>query len=212
MKNEKELLSLFYDAGEYRENLRQPFLQDGKVCASDGYVLIRIDKSICKGRYLTMPKGLQPPDVSKIMPKSYNMDKPLTAKMLREAMVKVPEDKKAYCLECHGKGMVTWTYRDRKGIKHERTSTCPECDGFERVKPYRAMCQYLLHGCYLVYKHLAVLFESMSFLGTDELRLRYAEAVDGSPKGMLFTDSTEKVEILIMPRMYDDEKEVIKIV
>ena len=31
MKNERELLMLFYDSDNCREVLRQPFLQDGKV-------------------------------------------------------------------------------------------------------------------------------------------------------------------------------------
>jgi hypothetical protein len=52
MKKEKEVLALFFNKEcANREHEKSPFVQGEYVYATDNYILIRIDKSICTGNY-----------------------------------------------------------------------------------------------------------------------------------------------------------------
>lgn len=69
---EREENRLFYmfvaDEDSHRTDLKNPFLQDGSVIATDSHILIKIRKELLKGSY----EEKKAPDVSRVWPKTFN--------------------------------------------------------------------------------------------------------------------------------------------
>lgn len=198
---------LFYDSDNSREVLRQPFLQDGKVCASDGHVLIRIDGSLCEGSYDEKPGGLTPPRTAKVVPRA-TTDIAVTRQQIERALEQAPEERNRQCPECEGNGNVTWEYRDRHYNIHRMKETCPVCDGSGTVDDDTVIkYQFIVCGKAFSYHYVKTLLAAMSWLGIDTIRLVNADA-----GAMLFKPSGIDIEILIMPLLRDDKLDAVKVI
>ena len=207
MKNERELLMLFYDSDNSREVLRQPFLQDGKVCATDGHVLIRIDSSLCEGSYDEKPGGLTPPRTTSVVPEA-TTDIAVTRQQIERALEQAPEERNRQCPECKGSGDVTWEYRDRHYQTHTMEDTCPVCDGSGTVDDYTVIkYQFIVCGKPFSYHYVKTLLAAMSWLGIDTIRLVNADA-----QPMLFKPENMDVEILLMPQIRDDKLDCVTVI
>ena len=207
MKNERKLLMLFYDSDNCREVLRQPFLQDGKVCATDGHVLIRIDSSLCEGSYEEKPGGLTPPRTASVVPAA-TTDIVVTRQQIERALEQAPEEQNRQCPECWGSGDVTWEYRDRHYNTHTMEGTCPVCDGSGTVDDYTVIkYQFIFCGKPFGYHYVKTLLAAMSWLDIDTIRLVNADA-----QPILFKPENMDVEILLMPQIRDDELDCITVI
>ena len=213
MKNEKELLDLFVATDANRLDLHHPFLQEGKVCASDGRVLIRIDAALCEGDYFEHPYGVTPPRTSKAIP-SVTCDETLTLQMLQDAWNKMPsEELGRTCNECNGEGMVTYTYMDNKGIAHGVEDECPLCHGTGVVSRYKALkCLFTIHGNLFSFGSIEVLWVTMKYLEVDELQLKhYPKPTDPRHVAVLFGVKGKDIDIVISPQVGYHEFVEIKI-
>ena len=210
MNNEKELLGLYHRSDNFRVVLRQPFLQDGRVCATDGYMLIRICAALCEGDYQERPGGLLPPNTANVIPVP-NTDEPLTYRKLKIALNATPDEHSRRCPECNGEGVVTWEYRDKSGEYHKQQDTCPVCDGAgELVDEYTAVkYQYTIHGATLCLHHVKTLLRTMEHLHTKTLRLRH---FNDKGECLLFGVEGKDIEILIMPQMRKENLVEVKII
>lgn len=207
MKNERELLMLFYDSDNSREVLRQPFLQDGKVCATDGHVLIRINGSLCEGSYEEKPGGLTPPRTASVVPAA-TTDIAVTRQQIERALEQAPEERNRQCPECKGSGDVTWEYHDRHHNTHTMEDTCPVCDGSGTVGDYTVIkYQFIVCGKPLGYHAVKTLLAAMSWLDIDTIRLVNADA-----QPMLFKPENMDVEILLMPQIRDDMLDCVTVI
>jgi len=206
MKNERELLMLFYDSDNCREVLRHPFLQDGKVCATDGHVLIRIDSSLCEGSYDEKPGGLKPPRTASVVPAA-TTDIAVTRQQIEWALEQAPEERNRQCPECKGSGDVTWEYRDRHYNIHRMEETCPVCDGSGTIDGYTVIkYQFIFCDKALCYHAVKTLLAAMSWLDIDTIRLINAY------KLMLFKPENMDVEILMMPQIRDDKLDSVTVI
>lgn len=207
MKNERKLLMLFYDSDNDREVLRQPFLQDGKVCASDGHVLIRIDSNLCEGSYDEKPGGLTPPRTASVVPTA-TTDIAVTRQQIERALEQAPEERSRQCPECGGSGDVTWEYRDRHYDIHRMEETCPVCDGSGTVNDYTVIkYQFIVCDKPFSYHYVKTLLAAMSWLGIDAIRLVNADA-----QPMLFKPENMDVEILLMPQIRDEKLDRVTVI
>lgn len=75
--DEAKLLALFYEADNYRETMRAPFVSDGYVCATETHRLILLKPEICTGDY----NSVKTPHVKKVL-KPHNIDITLTLEQL----------------------------------------------------------------------------------------------------------------------------------
>lgn len=211
MENERYLLNLYVYDGDFHWNMQMPFRQDGRVCATDGRMLIRIAEGLCEEEYTDMPNGLKPVNTNAVIPEK-NMCDTVTALMLNHALEKAPEEKNSYCPECGGSGEVKYEYRDRFGNMHTMAGDCPECDGTGEVGEYTAIkYQFTLHGYALSYKHLKTLLRTMAYLNTDSLRLRHIQKGDEDSQALLFDVDGKDIEILALPQLRCEKLKEIKI-
>lgn len=213
MENEKYLLDLYVlsSKSEYRENIKVPFRQNGRVCATDGHMLIRIAESLCEKEYTDMPNGLKPVNTSAVIPKP-NMCETITARMLNRALKKAPEEKNRCCPECNGDGTVEYEYRDRYGNTYTTEEDCPVCGGTGQMIEYTpSKYQFTLYGQSLCYNHLKMLLRTMAYLKTDSLRLRHIKKGDDDSMAILFDVEGKDIEILAMPQLRDKDFYEIKI-
>lgn len=211
MENERQLLGMYVNVGEYRRNISMPFRQDGRICATDGHMMIRIAEGLCEGEYTDMPFGLKTPDTNSVMPEP-NMCEDVTAEMLEHALENAPKEKERKCPECGGSGTVDYTYCDRFCNYHTVEDDCPECDGTGEVSDYTVIRNHFtLHGNALCYHHLKTLLRTMRYLQTGSLRLRYMQKEDGHSLALLFDVEGKDIEILVMPQIRDRKMEEIKI-
>lgn len=210
MNNEKELFDLYIDRGNARCVLRHPFLQDGKVYATDGHVMICVGRDLCDGEYSERPEGLQPPNTSSVIPEP-DTDEPLTRRMLEKAMKRAPEENACECPECKGGGLVRWEYKDRLYEKHWKIDECPVCSGSGCIDSYTPVTtQFSIHDAYLCYHHLEVLKQTMNLLQVKTLRLLH---VSNSEKfAFLFGVDGKDIRIVVMPQMRNDGLDKVRII
>lgn len=209
MKNEKELLDLFVATDVNRPALHHPFLQEGKVCASDGRVLIRIDAALCEGQYFEYPYGNTPPRVQKAIP-PVNCDETLTLQMLQDAWNKMPaEEKDRTCKECGGHGIVTWMYLDSDGNSHGMEGKCPLCHGVGVVSRYKALkCVFTIHDYTFAFGTIELLIEVMKYLEVEELQIKHMSLT----RAILFGVKGKDIDIVAAPQAGEHELEIIKII
>lgn len=135
IKNEKELFDLFVaDKDEFRDNLKTPFIpeHDGRVWATDGYVLIMVNPYCISRKYEIR-------DFGRSMHLAVtNCDELLSVPDLRDALSRCPQEpemkikskKVVRCPECEGTGVVTAEYEaDYDDHVYEIEVDCPICDG-----------------------------------------------------------------------------------
>ena len=213
MKYEKKLLDMYVYRGEYRENIQVPFRQDGRICATDGRMMIRIAEGLCEREYTDRPNGLKAPNTASVMPEP-NMCQTVTAKALERALKEAPEEADSRCPECGGSGKVDYTYCDRHYDYHTMEGDCPACGGTGEKDDYTIVkYQFLLLGNALCYHHLRTLLNTMKCLQTDSLRLLHIKAFPDrhGPDAILFDVEGKDIEILAMPQLRDEKFEEIEI-
>lgn len=134
IKKEKKALQMFCSEDSFfRKQLTRPFvneLYNGKVTATDGYVLLLVDMKLLRGKYET--------DKLKIPHQSYRpISIPISFKAIDEAynqLELVPEEVSEDgldkdCPECLGKGQVEFEYNAKNGLTYYEYCNCPICDG-----------------------------------------------------------------------------------
>ena len=200
MKNEEQLLRLFYKEDKDRPNISKPFIQDGFICATDGRMLIRIDESMHDTSlgYEETVDGSIPPDVSKVMP-DMQIDEELTLDYLKDVIRKFPVDDYDYlCSECGGSGYVDWSYTSLDGTVYHLHDTCPVCSGIGEIDRYEsAYAQFMIHGNAFSYGYIDTLIQAMNMMEIERLVIRYA--LEDSMKPVLLTTEDKKVQILMAP-------------
>lgn len=134
IKNEKAIFDLYVEKDtEIRQVLKEPFIQenDGRVWASEGHILIMINRECVTGEY--KPKG-----IGKNIPvREYNTDIPFKVSDLRDALDRCPKEdevlvtyKKTTCPECDGTGEIEAEYlAEYDGMYYTISGECPICDG-----------------------------------------------------------------------------------
>ena len=211
MKHERQLLDIYVYRGEYREALQVPFRQHGRICASDGHVLIRIAEGLCEGEYTDTPNGLKAPDTSRVIPEP-NTCETVTKRIIDNVISAASAERNRTCPECHGDGTVGYRYTDRHYDYHTMEGECPECGGTGEISDYTAVkYQFTIHGQALCYHHLTVLSRTMACLEVDSLRRGHIKKGDDDKSALLFDAEGTDVEILLMPQLRDRNLEEIKI-
>ena len=123
------LLTLFVaDAEDMRPALMKPFEQDGYVCATNAYIILRVAKRFISEDFST-DKHL--PDVASVTPE-HNPISAITIDTLRGEFVRQKIDydtTTADCPDCDDEGEVEWEYTDTDGDKHKMWAECPCCGG-----------------------------------------------------------------------------------
>lgn len=135
IKNEKEIFDLFVaNERSLADVLKTPFIQDndGRVWATDGYVLIMVNPYCISGKYEIR-------DFGRSMHLTVtNCDELLSVSDLRDALSRCPQEpemkikskKVVRCPECEGTGVVTAEYEaDYDDHVYEIEVDCPICDG-----------------------------------------------------------------------------------
>lgn len=140
IKNEKEIFDLFVDDEDsMRDVLKTPFIpeHDGRVWASDSYILIMVNPDCVSGKYETVDFG------RKLPVREYNCDKSLLVSDLQDALTRCPQEPEmkiksievVECPECDGTGEVLTEYTaDYDGRDYDVSCTCPICEGEGTIK------------------------------------------------------------------------------
>lgn len=135
IKNEKEIFELFVENKDgFIEILKTPFIEknDGRVIASDSYILIMVNAECVSCKYDIRDYRLA------INTREYNCDKPLLVSDLLDALRRCPQEpemkiksvKTVRCPECYGTGMVTAAYEaEYDDHLYDIDVDCPICDG-----------------------------------------------------------------------------------
>lgn len=135
IKNEKEIFDLFVaDKDSIYNDLKTPFIpeHDGRVWATDGYVLIMVNPDCISCKYETRDFG------RRMHLRVTNCDEFLSVSDLRDALRRCPQEpemkiksvKVVQCPECDGTGVVTAEYEaDYDDHVYEIEVDCPICDG-----------------------------------------------------------------------------------
>lgn len=132
LKNERKGLMKFCGVDDnLRPVLQKPFINknfDDEVWASDGHLLLIIQKGIYRCKYHEESEKfknripVKPVNCNSIVDFK-NIDEACSRFKLEKELKKVGKEKE--CPECHGKGVVTWHYKS-----YDLEDDCPVCDGY----------------------------------------------------------------------------------
>lgn len=201
--NEARLLGLFLNPDHYREQIREPFLSDGYVCATETHRLIMIKPTLCKGEY--KPNKLH---VLETIPPN-NIDITITFAALKRAIKSISSEPEfvtirpaVVCNECGGDGEVEWEYTDSDRRTHHRYYVCPICKGTGESIPAvtkptgrRVPSDEAVIG---IYEHtfrapqILKLCDAMQLLGLDKLRY-----IASNPNGGNVFELTDGISVVI---------------
>ena len=183
------------------KTLGGPFINsvyDGKVIATDGYVLLIVDKKLLRCKYET--------DSLKIPHQGYKpISIPISFAAIDDAYNQldlVPEEvsedgKDKDCPECLGEGKVEFEYNAENGETYYHDCDCPICEGtgiredYVPVKTGRMLVPegsvFIMHRTFFdarrVWKAVEALrlmgFEQMTWVGESETGMNWFEVCDG---------------------------------
>ena len=202
MKNLKQLL---YDSFTYRNPASpccQPFIQDGKLCSTNGKMLIRIDKNLVSAED-NLPMGIiekqRNVPITKAVIHQPETCTPLTKDELEKAVKKAKiVEEYVPCDDCCGGGTVTWEYYSLDGCRYTKELECPVCDGTghkeatgRRIPDPKQV--YKLSKTYFKGDSIGVLIKTMEMLEVDKLFIRYLN----DSLMQLTMDETDSVEVVI---------------
>ena len=200
---EREENRLFYmfvaDEDSHRTDLKNPFLQDGSVIATDSHILIKIRKELLKGSY----EEKKAPDVSRVWPKTFNPVATLTRKEIVKTLKKLHLDN-GYdelplwitCKECYGVGTVTWNYRDKKGKNHTNECDCPMCDGSGQALN-GTDCALGIYNEWFVACYIIAILETMNIFKVEFIIYAPSDGVTAAQFRVC-----DGVDIIVMPQQY----------
>lgn len=186
------LLTLFV-AGpeEMRPVLMKPFEQDGYVCATNSYAILRVAKRFITDDYSTDKKL---PNVAAVMPE-HNPVSAITIDTLRGEFVRQQIDYDRTTVDCHHCDEdceVVWEYTDRDGDKHEMYAECPCCGGTGNLpNGIGKKCEVI--GSTVNAHYMLLLYHVMLALGVDK-----AEITRGKRDQILF-HVVDGVDVVVMP-------------
>ena len=215
-----KLLDLFVyreDDG-LRDEIRQPYLKDGRICATDTYALIRIARN-----YLTQDNFHEIDRYNITWPRQ-QLPVKLSFNMIGRAIEQLPMvdvcievDETAACPECDGSGEVEWEYKDLSGETYYHTFECPVCDGIgtvertinkptgekERDKEY-----FVKIGDFYCIKsrNLLLLHEAMKLCGAEEA------TITGSTDYLISFNIAEGIDMLAVNNANIENRSYIEIV
>lgn len=202
IKNEKKALQMFCSDDEvFRKQLTRPFINerhDGKVTATDGYVLLIADRKLLRCKYetdkLKIPQqGYKPISIPinfKTIDKAYHL-----LQLEEEEVAEDGKDKD--CPECLGEGKVEFEYNAENGETYYHVCDCPICEGtgiradYVPVKTGRMLIPFgavfIMHNSYFdvrrVWKAVTALrlmgFEQMTWVGESETGMNLFDVCDG---------------------------------
>lgn len=186
------LLTLFVaDAEDMRPALMKPFEQDGYVCATNAYIILRVAKRFISEDFST-DKHL--PDVASVTPE-HNPISAITIDTLRGEFVRQKIDydtTTADCPDCDDECEVEWEYTDTDGDKHKMWAECPCCGGTGIIpNGINKKCQVI--GETIIVHYMLLLYHVMFALGVDK-----AEITRGKREQILF-HIAEGVDVVVMP-------------
>lgn len=131
LKNEKEALKVFCD--ECRPHLSRPFINDkdnGRLFASDGYVMVLIDPSLLQEEYETDSQRIPELGIEFMSQDILLDDIEAACKNINLIPEKKPKDGILKdCPECDGTGTVEYEYVDQGSHHHYKECDCPVCGG-----------------------------------------------------------------------------------
>ncbi len=183
--------SLVADAEDMRPALMKPFEQDGYVCATNAYIILRVAKRFISEDFST-DKHL--PDVASVTPE-HNPISAITIDTLRGEFVRQKIDydtTTADCPDCDDEGEVEWEYTDTDGDKHKMWAECPCCGGTGIIpNGINKKCQVI--GETIIVHYMLLLYHVMFALGVDK-----AEITRGKREQILF-HIAEGVDVVVMP-------------
>ena len=221
IKNEKELLDLFVCKNDYPQKLTRPFenlYYEGKVWASEGHLLLVIDKECLSEEY--EKDKLHLPEI-----KERNINTVVTKKAIQEAFSKceqVEEEvtigKNADCEECDGSGYVDWEYTTRGGKVYYEEDECPVCKGSgyseeaiskktgKKIADPDAPMKIDTMGVFS--RYVQIVLKTMDLLEVDEIRHVFTS--DKEPNLYLIADG---IKLYWMPALVDlcDNEEFVTI-
>ena len=216
IKNEKEIFDLYVE-DEYalRDTLKTPFIQesDGRVWASEGHIVIMVNRECVSGEYKTQDLG------SKIPVRDYNCDFPLSISDLQDALDRCPQEdeviityKEVKCPECDGTGEVEAEYRaDYDDEDYEIVGSCPICDGSGKIDeevrtptgkkiPQEDSIIKLGKG-YFKWHHFRIIIKTCKMLDIKQIRL-----VRTHEREMSILELSKDIHIGFMPMYLGDEE------
>lgn len=205
IKNEKELFDLFVEKGDsFRDRLKTPFLEKGMVCASDGYLLIMVNKECLSGDY--EEKSI----IGKLPVNDYNSDFPISVQAFEQVIGRCPKvegvvsDEDEDCPECNGYGKVNAEYTtETDGVTYYTEMICPVCNGTGYAQ-YRAedTCQKAVKKHSLIKigegffyaKHIVRLVKTCKLLQVENVRM-----VRNSKESICIFVLNDDVRIVMLP-------------
>lgn len=214
-----KLLDLFVyreDDG-LRDEIRQPYLKDGRICATDTYALIRIARN-----YFTQDNFHEIDRYNITWPRQ-QLPVKLSFNMIGRAIEQLPmvdvcieETITGTCPDCDGSGNVEWEYRDLRGETYYHTFECPVCDGEgiieetvskptgekERDKDY-----FVKIGDFYCIKsrNLLLLYDAMKLCGAEEV------SISGSTDYLISFNIAEGIDILFVNNVNIENRSYIEI-
>ena len=213
MRNERQLIYNFVSPDKLRPALSHPFRQHDKLCATNGRVLIRIDKKLIDDPDLVpkFQKNRKLPETSSVIPET-TLNIPLTQQKIKKAVQKANiVDEFIPCEECHNTGIVEWEYQALDGY-YTKKDKCPVCDGEGHLgktgnKIPDPKQLYQIKRLFFTGETIAWLLKVMDLLETSKLTV-----TGQNPYALLLT--MPGVEILIANHLFDEDdntENIIKI-
>lgn len=218
MKNLRQLLFKWFT--DNSETYNHPFIQNGKLCATNGQLLIRIDKNMVSNEDnlpISKIKEQTRPDTQKVVPKCSRCTL-LTKKTVQKTIqMAALVDEYLECDDCNGSGEVEYEYLSLSSFHYYQTHECPVCDGtgileYTSKKIHDPLQMYQMEDFFLTGKTLACILEVMNALEVEQLFIRHLGNKENFRNLMMLTmDQTNSVEVVVGGIRDDDAKSIIKI-
>jgi hypothetical protein len=209
IKNEKQALQMFCSPDTYfRTKLTRPFIDDefdGKVIATDGYVLLIVDKKLLRCKYETDSQKIPQMSCNRIsIPISFAAidDAYNRLELVPEEVAEDGRDKE--CLECCGEGQVEFEYNAENGQTYFHYCKCPICDGtgirddYVPVKTGRMLVPpgsvFIMHRTYFDARRVWKVVEALRLMGFEQMTW-----VGESETGMNWFDVCDGLQLVLMP-------------
>lgn len=185
IKNEKKALRMFCNESSFAERYRNPFINDmdnGRLVATDGYVMALIDPKLIRCKYPHIDQRLPNLDYERCdigqtirfadIEAAFNLFPLIPEKVTKDG-------KPCECPECDGTGRVEYMYEDTAWHEHYIDGECPICHGtgmrddFELVETGRMLlpesCTFGLEDQIFDARLLMRVIEGLRLMGYDRM-------------------------------------------
>lgn len=185
IKNEKKALRMFCNESSFAERYRNPFINDmdnGRLVATDGYVMVLIDPKLIRCKYPHIEQRLPNLDYLRNdigqtirfadIEAAFNLFPLIPEKVTKDG-------KPCECPECDGTGRVEYMYEDTAWHEHYIDGECPICHGtgmrddFELVETGRMLlpesCTFGLEDQIFDARLMMRVVEGLRLMGYDSM-------------------------------------------